>query len=158
MIEKARKLKPRRKGFTLIEIMIVVVIIGLLASIAIPSFAQSKRSSVAARTASDFKKFADLFTHYNLSNGNWPEDGFPGTIPNGMEDLNRGSWMQETAIGGQWDWEYRASGVNAGISIIGVTAGEETLLAIDSLIDDGDLDAGDLIAFGETRICFVMEQ
>ena len=35
----------RRSGFTLVEIMIVVAIIGLLASIAIPNFAQVPRRS-----------------------------------------------------------------------------------------------------------------
>ncbi len=38
-------MKKMNKGFTLVEIMIVVAIIGLLAAIAIPSFVKSRNSA-----------------------------------------------------------------------------------------------------------------
>ena len=33
--------KPRKKGFTLVEILIVVIILGILAAIVIPQFANA---------------------------------------------------------------------------------------------------------------------
>ena len=40
-----RLTQPDRSGFTLVEIMIVVAIIGLLAAIAIPNFVRSRETS-----------------------------------------------------------------------------------------------------------------
>jgi type IV pilus assembly protein PilA len=42
-----KKMKKTKKGFTLVEIMIVVAIIGLLAAIGIPSFQRARANSIA---------------------------------------------------------------------------------------------------------------
>ncbi|MBK1877020.1 type II secretion system protein [Pelagicoccus mobilis] len=158
-MKKGRRISNSRNGFTLVEIMVVVVIVGLLASIAIPGFTQSKRNSVASRTASDFKKFADQFSLYNLSTGVWPSDGYPSTIPTGMDDqLGKGTWTDITAIGGQWDWDYQAMGFTAAVSIHGHSVDNETILSIDRLIDDGNLSTGSFVRVSEDHVSYIIEE
>ena len=56
------------RGFTLIELMIVVVIIGILASIVVPKFANGKERAVIASMKSDLRNLVSAQEAY-YSNG-----------------------------------------------------------------------------------------
>ena len=49
------KRKCRQRGFTLVEIMIVVAIIALLAAIAVPGFLRARKRSQATRVLEDLR-------------------------------------------------------------------------------------------------------
>ena len=57
-----------RKGFTLIEILIVVVILGALAAIAIPHYAGAKNKAYQAAMAADLRAAAILEEQYAADN------------------------------------------------------------------------------------------
>jgi prepilin-type N-terminal cleavage/methylation domain-containing protein len=60
--------KKSEKGFTLVELMIVVVIIGILASIAIPKFSSIISRSKVTEAKLMLKQIVDLEKTYYLAN------------------------------------------------------------------------------------------
>ena len=78
---------PKRgeKGFTLIELMIVIAIIGILAAIAIPQFTNYKRRAANSAAMSDAKNLATAQEVYHTDNNTYASStaslvgvGFPG--------------------------------------------------------------------------------
>jgi prepilin-type N-terminal cleavage/methylation domain-containing protein len=63
-----QKLNSKRGGFTLVEIMIVVAIIALLASIAVPNFLRSRKRSQATQILEDLRMIDAAVDHYAIEN------------------------------------------------------------------------------------------
>lgn len=61
--------RKSKKGFTLVEIMIVVVIIGLLASMAIPAFNKVRQTSRNKTILNNLRIVAAAGSQYILENG-----------------------------------------------------------------------------------------
>ena len=68
------KLANRDKGFTLIELMIVIAIIGILAAIAIPQFSAYRKRSYNSAAQSDVRNIATAQEAYYVD-----ESGYTST-------------------------------------------------------------------------------
>ncbi|ORU90198.1 MAG: hypothetical protein A6F71_04320 [Cycloclasticus sp. symbiont of Poecilosclerida sp. M] len=68
-----------RAGFTLVELMIVVVIIGILASFAYPAYVDNTRATKRAAAQSDLLKLANFIERRFTENNSY-------LIPDGVKD------------------------------------------------------------------------
>ena len=74
----ARSLKA--KGFTLVEILIVVVILGILAAIVIPQFTSASEAAKASSLVTQLQSLRSQIELYQLQhNGNYPGVNAAGT-------------------------------------------------------------------------------
>ncbi len=60
------------KGFTLLELLFVVTIIGIIASIAIPQMVESKVPAYDATAKADIKNAITAIEMYNIKSGTYP--------------------------------------------------------------------------------------
>lgn len=131
------------RGFTLIEILIVVIILGILASIVIPQFASASGDSSNATFVHDMKLLGRLITVQQHYSGQWPADRNPGEFPPEMAGkLDPADFAKTTPIGGSWDYDADVYGVVAGISVELPDRTPAQMIAIDRMIDDGNLVTG----------------
>ena len=67
-------------GFTLVEMLIVSIIVGILAALAIPNLQRAREKAMVARAIGDIKAIQQDITEYQFDNGS-----LPGTLA----DINR---------------------------------------------------------------------
>jgi prepilin-type N-terminal cleavage/methylation domain-containing protein len=63
-------MKLNKKGFTLVEIMIVVAIIGLLAAIAIPAYIKTRQDTFAKDCCNNLRQIRDAQQRYMFEHAN----------------------------------------------------------------------------------------
>ena len=70
--EVSRAARHRARGFTLIEIMVVVTIIGLLAAVIVPQVVSKVDEARVAKAKQDIQSLETALTMYRLDNSKYP--------------------------------------------------------------------------------------
>ncbi|HFA7539006.1 TPA: pilin, partial [Neisseria gonorrhoeae] len=101
-----------QKGFTLIELMIVIAIVGILAAVALPAYQDyTARAQVSeAILLAEGQKSA--VTEYYLNNGEWPANNTSAGVASPPSDI-KGKYVQSvTVTNGVVTAQMNPSGVN----------------------------------------------
>jgi prepilin-type N-terminal cleavage/methylation domain-containing protein len=98
-----------KKGFTVLELLIVIAIIGILASVIIPSVNGGREKALKSRTLSELKTMATALELYrNDNNGNYPAD-VSRDLPPGLGAYLGGNqsaaWPDAPWPGSVYDWD-----------------------------------------------------
>jgi len=147
-------------AFTLVEILIVVVILGILAAIVVPQFTGSTQDARIGAFIASIKTYADTSEYYNAREGRYPVDGSSGVMPVGMESyIDADEWTAGTPLGGVWDTEFMDSGVTAAVGVHfmgGSSPGDAVMLLVDERFDNGDLSTGAFQKLAGDRYYYVV--
>ncbi|MDF1808737.1 MAG: type II secretion system protein [Phycisphaerales bacterium] len=149
-----------RSGFTLVEILIVVVILGILAAVVVPRFAGATEDARIGAFISSLKTYTDACEYYNAREGRYPVDGGSGAVPTGMETyVDASEWTSDTPLSGVWDTEFLDNGVTAavGVHFSGSTnPGDSVMILVDERFDDGDLSTGSFQKLAGDRYYYIL--
>jgi prepilin-type N-terminal cleavage/methylation domain-containing protein len=152
----------RTDGFTLIEILIVVIILGVLAAIVIPQFVGVTGDVERGTFVADVRILANAAERYRLDTGEYLEDSASGVCPAGLEDyIQEEKWESGTPIGGVWDAELDSFGIKSALGVHfngeGETRDDAYMLLIDDAFDNGDLATGVFRKIADDRYYFILE-
>ncbi len=155
---ESRRLRDR-SGFSVIEIVLVVVIIGLLAALAIPSFQKIRHQANVNKFLNDLRVLSGQFESYHFANGTWPSDTVVGELPPEMDGyIGSGSFAQTNAVGGQWKWHNNNDDAGVGIRYAGTDREHILYQSISERIDNGDIMTGRFYLVDSTTIVWVLSE
>ncbi len=103
-----------RRGFSLIELLTTVMILGLLASIALPKYQQLRKRANAAEIVGAMTTVRAGLYQYNETAGTWPATTALGTVPTGLGVYLPGSGVNQfTGVYHTMGWVAIGSGATS---------------------------------------------
>ncbi|MGD9807248.1 MAG: type II secretion system major pseudopilin GspG [Deferribacterales bacterium] len=101
------------KGFTIIEVLVVIVILGILGSLLVPKFLDKPDEARVAKANLDIKAIESALKIYKLENSVYPttEQGLEALIRKPEvepipKNYKRGGYIEENSIKDPWDNDY----------------------------------------------------
>jgi prepilin-type N-terminal cleavage/methylation domain-containing protein len=147
-----------QRGFTMHELLLVMIIVGVIAAMAVPRMSRMQESARYTTTWSQYGRFEAALNLYLSVWKGYPPDVNRATAPPDMNTFIRSqSWVQSPPIGGRWDWNNRTNTSGANVANW-ITLGPNMSIAriapdttiytrfslLDSMVDDANQSTGKL--------------
>lgn len=130
------------QGFTLLELLVVVVILGILSAVAVPNYFGQVRRARYAQAASDMSGMQKAVLIYLAGEGQFPADVINGVAPGGVLPLYADSWPSTGPYGASYDyeeWEVGSTGCYIQFTFYGQNGIRDTA-ALSPLVPEGGLE------------------
>ena len=113
----------RERGFILVEIITILLIVGILINVRLPNYVAIKKKAQAATIIGDFLVIRDAVTMYYSDYGKWPQSSQWGTSPAGLGMFMPSgfSWDLHPELDVRYSWEYLPVAGLEGQRVDGIT-------------------------------------
>jgi general secretion pathway protein G len=147
-----------RKGFTLIELIVVIAIIAVLAAIVAPSAFKAIEKGKVSATIGDFKSIKTSAMAYYADTGQWPASmsNGSGLVTNDSVSGWDGPYLEKWPARGAWGgcYTYTRNTTHRWVSLANVT--NNSAAKVDQQVDGGDGSGAGSVTWNSTGLTIVV--
>jgi prepilin-type N-terminal cleavage/methylation domain-containing protein len=115
--------RGRRRGFTFVELLVSMTIVGILATVAVPKYIDLKRRANTTKVIGDVETVRVAVMSFFADSAYFPEEAGPGAMPKNLQkylpigfQFTRPQWTLDYE-----NWDVGAQSFSIGNQLIGVS-------------------------------------
>ena len=155
------KRRQPHTGFTLLEMVVVILVLGILAGVAAPKFTSLSKDSQAATILQNVNVIFDAVEMFAAEHGRLPDDADAGEIPTELEPYLRSTkiFTESTSYCSTFEWDGPngpTTSFGVALTVTGGATGMQLYMKLEEIADDGTAVAGWIRAGGGGSVKFML--
>ncbi len=162
-INSLQRCSNTRRGFTLVELVVVVLILGILAAVAVPTVFNNREQAAVVSTMHDVQAIKDSVEMFQAQNGSLPGIAFDSFNTSAFDPYidsrvftKRPPVTDYTTAG--WIWHPSFPGYGPVIYVYDGDPDYDLWQKIDDQYDNGDLETGGILLHSGQQILFFLAE